>query len=191
MAAAIAAGIGASEWSTKWSGMKIVENPRSSIRFACAAKSSAERAAFAMTPNRNVCPTLTTLLAVRLQQPQPDLADRRERRNRVPQPIQRHLTGNSDRRGVEQLLYVGPGERRTDKNAAVLVDDDPAGAFVVVAANVRTGHTTGRIVDDADVREALLGLGLGHPPRSAWRVGDRAPRDLAARRLVAYVLAED
>src|SRR5215218_3021364 len=45
--------IGANGASTKWSGMKRVEYPRSSILRACAAHSAPVRAADACTPNRN------------------------------------------------------------------------------------------------------------------------------------------
>ncbi len=52
-AAAINAGMGA-YWSSKWSGMKSVENPRSSILRAFAAQSSREAAREVCTPKRNL-----------------------------------------------------------------------------------------------------------------------------------------
>ena len=45
---------------------------------------------------------------VGLQQPEPDLADRRERRHRVPQRVERHFAGDRDRGRVQHLAMPGP-----------------------------------------------------------------------------------
>src|SRR5947209_12016159 len=59
-ATAMSAGIGAS-WSSKWSGMNIVENPASSSFLAFSTNFSRERALKRCAPNRNgfvIAPTL-------------------------------------------------------------------------------------------------------------------------------------
>src|SRR5205085_12236908 len=70
------------------------------------------------TTNRLTNPTSgmttpETSESVGLEQVQPDLADRREGRDGVPQLLQRHPSRDRDRGGVQQLLSVRAGERRT------------------------------------------------------------------------------
>src|SRR5688500_1585019 len=48
-------------------------------------------------------PSSSTSEPVRLQQTKPYLADGRERRDGVPQPVERHLAGDGHRRRVEQV----------------------------------------------------------------------------------------
>src|SRR5829696_1834070 len=72
-------------------------------------------------PHQN--PTGPVLQPVGLQQPQPDLADGRERRHGVPQPLQGDLAGHGHRGRVEQLLDPGTGEGGPDHHPAGLVDD--------------------------------------------------------------------
>ena len=62
---------------------------------------------------------------VRLEQAQPQLAARGERRHRVPEIVQRDLGDDGDRGRVQRLGDLGAGDRRADDDAPLLVDDEP------------------------------------------------------------------
>ena len=63
--------------------------------------------------------------AERLQQVEPHLAARGERRHRVGQPVERHLAHDGDRRGLKPLRHLRAGEGRAHHQAAVVVDHEP------------------------------------------------------------------
>ena len=71
-------------------------------------------------------PGALALQPVRLEQPQPELRAGRERRHGVPEVVERDLADDGDRRRVERLRDLGPGDRRADDDAPLLVDDDAA-----------------------------------------------------------------
>jgi hypothetical protein len=75
--------------------------------------------------------------AVLLQELEPHLAEGRERRHRVPEPAERHLAGDRDGRGMQQLRQAGTRERRADDDAPLLVDDELRGAGDALAERRR------------------------------------------------------
>jgi hypothetical protein len=60
----------------------------------------------------------SVLETVGLEQVEPDLADGRERRHRVPEPVDGRLAADRDRRRVQQLLQAGAGEGGADDGPA-------------------------------------------------------------------------
>src|SRR6266496_2158911 len=113
---------------------------------------------------------------VLLEQPQPHLTDGGERRHGMPEPVQRHLAGDRDRRRVQQLGHPRPGERRTHQHPAGLVHDQLAGAGDPVAQRVGARHVAGRRPYHPNSHPGRPGLGLGRPHRADLRVGERHPR---------------
>ena len=94
--------------------------------------------------------------AERLEQVQPDLAARREGRDRVEEPLERHLADDGDRRRLQELGDLGAGEGRADDHTPVLVDDQARrAARVVTAVEGRPRRCLGRHVDDADVEAGV------------------------------------
>ena len=61
----------------------------------------------------------------RLEQLQPELAARRERRDGVSEPLQRHLADDGDRRRMQHLADLEAHERCAGDHAADLVDHEP------------------------------------------------------------------
>src|SRR5829696_4378083 len=129
--------------------------------------------------------------AVGLQQAQPDLADRRERRHGVPQPLQRDLAGHGHRGRVEQLLGPGAGEGGPDHDPAALVHDQLAGPGDPVALDVGPGHPAGVGPDHLDVHAGPPGLGLGGPDGADLGVGEGDPRHHAVVGQVVHLPAQD
>src|SRR4051794_12801322 len=96
-------------------------------------------ARFAGVTSRSITPTdlappisRSSSEAVGLQQPKPDLADRGEGRYGVPELLERDLTDDGDRRGVDELGRVLPDERHADDDPPALVDDHPSLAGIGV-----------------------------------------------------------
>ena len=119
-----------------------------------------------------------------LEQPQPDLADRRERRHGVREPLQRNLADDRDGRGVHELADALADERRADDDFLLRVHDEPGGSAVVVGvqpcarnielvvdqvdlaalgARLRLGETDGRDLGicEHDLRDGAAHAGLG------------------------------
>jgi len=51
----------------------------------------------------------------------------------VPEILERHLADHRDRRGMQGLRDLWPGDRRADDDAPVLVDDEPGRPGCVLA----------------------------------------------------------
>ena len=71
------------------------------------------------------------------KEPQPDLADRRIRRHRMPQGLESHLADHRRRGGVEQLGDARADEGRTDERIGGAVHDELRPTGVVVAQQGR------------------------------------------------------
>src|SRR3712207_8338336 len=69
-------------------------------------------------PRSTLFPYTTLFRSVLLQQAQPHLADRGVAGHRVPQPLQRHLADDGDRRGVQQLRDALADEGGAHEDAA-------------------------------------------------------------------------
>src|SRR5512133_2986899 len=128
---------------------------------------------------------------VGLQQAQPDLADGRERRHGVPQPLQRDLAGHGHGGRVEQLLGPGAGEGGPDQHPSSLVHDQLAGPGDPVALDIGPGHPAGVGPDHLDVEAGPPGLGLGGPDGADLRVGEGDPGHHAVVGQVGGVAAQD
>src|SRR6185436_10905943 len=136
----------------------------------------------------------------RLEQVEPHLAPRRERGHGVEEAVERDLAHHGDRRGLEELGHLGPGEGGADDDVAVVVDHQPRRASRVVAAvEARAGIALGGHVDRAHVQPVLLGgvervsdgrhvrVGEDHA-RGARAVGVRGD---AAARIAEYHVRRD
>src|SRR3954447_7230031 len=104
------------------------------------------------SPRRYLTPALGLL-----EQVEPDLAARRERRHGVAQPRDRDLADDRDRGRVQEVLDLRSGERRADQHAALAVDHEPARAWGVASPVAAAGVAAGLHVDDLDVDLRLLG----------------------------------
>jgi hypothetical protein len=110
--------------------------------------------------------------SVLLQEPQPDLGDRRERRNRVPEPVQRHLADQRDGRAVQQVRDLRSHERRADDHPTRRIDDDRGAPGIAVALQRAAGHMGEVVRRHLHVEPTRPCLRLGEPDRAGLRVGE-------------------
>jgi hypothetical protein len=112
----------------------------------------------------------------------------------VPQPVDRHLADDRDRRGVDELGDVLPDEGHADDHLARLVDDHACGAGVAVRLQAHAGDPAHVVVDHADVEPGLRRrLGgeadarhLGVAERHLRHCGVVGGRDVGAPRCVIH-----
>ena len=83
----------------------------------------------------------------------------------MPQPRQRHLTGDRDGRRVQELGHVLADERHPEHHAGLRVDDHPCGPGEVVGLQARAGHRREVHVDIPPWRTSLIAVAVYAP---AW-----------------------
>ena len=135
-------------------------------------------AAFLIDPDGNNVEAVCTARLSRaptirsLEQAEPELADRRVRRDGVPQAVERDLTHDGDRRGVNHLADRRPDQREADDHAPVLVDDHAGAARVAVGVQASARDVADVVVDGADAEAALLGFVRAEPDGGDLGVGE-------------------
>ncbi|OMP13186.1 hypothetical protein COLO4_02121, partial [Corchorus olitorius] len=109
----------------------------------------------------------------RLEQAEPDLADRGIRGHGVPEPLDRDFADDGDRRGVQKFRDVGADERRADEDATVEVDDRARFADVRVGLLAGARDVCQVVVEHLHVQPALLGAGGGETDGCHLGIGER------------------
>ena len=94
---------------------------------------------------------------------QPDLAARREARDRVLEALQRHLAHDRDRRRVQEVGDLGARDRAADDDPALLVDDPLRRAGRVAAVERAAGVARGVGGEGLDDQAGLLALSVVWP----------------------------
>ena len=127
----------------------------------------------------------TRTRSVGFEEAEPDLADGRVGGDGVPEAVQRDLAGDGDRGRVEQFGDIGPDRGEADQDVAVLVDDHPGLAAVVVGVQCGAGDRPEVVVDDPDLVAGRrcgfggqadggdFGIGEDHLGDGAFVGGDR------------------
>src|SRR3954470_2306962 len=95
---------------------------------------------------------------IRLQQPQPHLADGRIGGDRMPQAADRDLAGDRHGGRVDQFADAGADEGDAPQDLVLEVDDHAGAAPVTVAVQTRAGDRGELDVDGPDPVAGLFGL---------------------------------
>jgi len=108
----------------------------------------------------------------RLQEVQPNLAARWERRDGVSESIHWNLANHGDCRGMQELGHIDARERGANKHLAVLVEDEASATRRVVPHEAAAGVGTYRSVDGAHPKTRGLGAGKCVPNRRDLWLGE-------------------